>query len=99
VGRIVPALAEVDAAELFGVERTALSFSEKAGYKKTALFLIAMLFDRFARKTEAPKSQSGSAYSAICATAIDALTVDDWNKGAQTLEVLVDMCWRSQLLQ
>ena len=94
----LPELAEVEAAELFSVEKEAFSISEHIGYKKTALFLIAMLFDRLARRTDAREPQAGQAYLAICTKAIEALKINDWNDGVQTLEELVDMCWQSQLV-
>jgi len=96
--RRLPGLAEVEAADLFDVERRAFSMSGRSGYKKTALFLVAILFDRMAQKAEREEPKSGQAYSAICAKAVEALRVDGWNDGAGKLEEIVDMCWQSQLL-
>ena len=92
----LPELAEVEAADLFGIEKRAFSVSGSAGYKKTTLFLIAMLFDRLARHTEGEEPKPGRMYSAICESAISALRVDGWTDGAQKLEELVALSWQSE---
>jgi hypothetical protein len=96
--RRLPELGEVEAGELFDIEKKAFLASERSGYKKTAVFLIAMVFERLARKSEGEEPKSGQTYSVICERAIGALAADDWNGGAQKLEELVDISWRSQLL-
>jgi hypothetical protein len=94
----LPNLAEVEAGNLYDIERKAFSILGASGYRKTALFVVAMLFDRLARKLEAEDPGPGQAYAAICNKTLEVLSVDDWRDGAQRLEEIVDMCWISKLL-
>ncbi|MGO9742620.1 MAG: hypothetical protein ACLPN5_14145 [Roseiarcus sp.] len=94
----LPELAEVESSELFVIEKKAFSISVPMGYRKTALFFIAVLFDRLARKSDGEELLPGASYSAICAKAVEALSVASWHDGAAKLEELADISWASQVL-
>lgn len=94
----LPDFPEVEAANLYDIEKRAFSISGVSGYRKTTLFMIAMLFDRLARKLDGEQPQSGELYAAICDKAREALLVDEWRNGAPRLEELTDMSWVSKLL-
>ena len=94
----LPHLAQVEAANLYAIEQKAFSISVASGYRKTVLFLVAILFDRLARKIDGEEPRPGSSYVAICDKTREVLSVDDWREGAQGLEEIVDMCWTSELL-
>jgi hypothetical protein len=92
-------LAEVEAANLFEIEREAFSVSARPGYRKTALFLVALIFDKLARKAESdPSPASGEAYAAICEASTKAISTNDWADGTPALEALVELSWSAKLL-
>jgi hypothetical protein len=94
----LPALAEVETENLYDIERKAFSILGASGYRKTALIVVAMLFDRLARKLEAEEPGPGQSYATICDKTLEVLSVNDWRNGAQRLEEVVDMCWITKLL-
>lgn len=93
----LPELKEVEAAHLFDIEKKVFSVAESTGYRSTALFLIAMLFDRLARKSAGEQPKAGEVYSAICERSIRAVEANTWTDGAPRLEELVGLSWQSEL--
>jgi hypothetical protein len=96
LGRL-PELDEVEPAHLFDIEKKAFLVTENAGYRRTALFLIAMLFDRLGRRADGEQPKPGKMYSAICESTISALGANSWTDGTQRLEELVELSWQSGL--
>ena len=82
----------IESSDLFAVERVARATRAADGFQVAALFVVASVFERLARRADGEEgSLDSSGYRAIFDAACELLRTPNWAAGSSKMQFLVEL--------